>query len=382
MSSHVEQHSDELGGRADPYSYRASAMAERGAPFDPASLSIVTKVMNADVLLRRLRRKALDLQPDFQRTAGIWSDAQQSRLLESLLLQIPLPAFYMAEQLNDVLIVVDGVQRLTSIARFVAPEYIDARPLRLIGLEYLQFLEGKMFAELPEPMQARIFEAQFTVNLILSGTPEAVMFNVFARLNTGGVPLTAQELRNALIPGPARDLVRRLASSESFVMATGHRVNPTRMEDRELVLRFLAYRLTDPEEHPYAATDGFLRNALHTLNQLGSIRLETLESEFIRSMDVARTILGQHAFRKPLASPSASAPIIKSIFVALSVAIAKLDNRQIDILLERKLEVQERYTSLLRSEVFTQNLKADSPKNIWHRFALMRGMLEEVSDRS
>ena len=213
-------------------------------PFDPAKIDVITRTMTVDLLLARIRRGVLDLAPDFQRFAGIWNDVAQSKLIESLLLRIPLPTLYAAESGDESWVVVDGIQRLTAIARFVDPSIVGASPLRLHGVEYLQTYEGATYQQLPGALQTRIDETELIVHLIRAGTPEPVKFNIFARLNTGGTPLTLQELRHALIPGRARTLLKELANGEPFRDATQGSVKPQRMADREMVLRFLAFRLT------------------------------------------------------------------------------------------------------------------------------------------
>lgn len=85
------------------------------------------------------------------------------------------------------------------------------------------------------------------------------MFNIFARINTGGRPLTRQELRHALIPGRARELLREMAQSESFQVATPGAVSPERMDDREMVLRFIAFHMTEPQRYVRQDFDEFLR---------------------------------------------------------------------------------------------------------------------------
>jgi hypothetical protein len=132
--------------------------------------------MTVDLLLARLRRGVLDLAPDFQRHAGIWNEVNQSRLIESLLLRIPLPTLYAAESGEESWAVVDGIQRLTTIARFVDPATIGEVPLRLRGLEYLGY-NGKLYTDLPGAMQTRIDETELIIHLIRAGTPEAVKFN-------------------------------------------------------------------------------------------------------------------------------------------------------------------------------------------------------------
>ncbi|MDN3353908.1 DUF262 domain-containing protein [Actinomadura sp. DC4] len=233
-------------------------------PFDPALIDVQTRTMTVDLLLARLRRGVLDLAPDFQRIAGIWSAEAQSRLIESLLLRIPLPTLYAAESGEESWAIVDGIQRLTTIARFVDPDTVDAEPLKLSGLEYLPY-DGFEYNDLPGGLQTRIDETELIIHLIRAGTPEPVKFNIFARINTGGRPLTPQELRHALIPGRARELLRELAQGQAFLHATHRSVKPDRMADREMVLRFLAFRLTDPAEYRRGDLDAFLRQAMKRL---------------------------------------------------------------------------------------------------------------------
>lgn len=107
-------------------------------PFDPEKIDVATRSPTVDLLLARIRRGVLDLQPDFQRLAGIWTPQAQSRLIESMLLRIPLPTFYAAEVDDERWVIVDGIQRLTAIARFIDPDSIEMKPLVLKNLEYLK----------------------------------------------------------------------------------------------------------------------------------------------------------------------------------------------------------------------------------------------------
>ena len=197
-------------------------------PFDTRAIRIDSKSGNMNTLLDRLENDEIDLAPDFQRQAGIWNERNQSRLMESLMLRIPIPAFYFDGTNDEKWLVVDGLQRLTAIRRFV----ID-QDLRLSDLEYLKEHEGKTFSELPRPLQRAIREADLVWYLIMPGTPANVKFDVFRRINTGGLPLSSQEIRHALNGKPVTDIIRVLAESDEFKSATACGISAKRMDDRE-----------------------------------------------------------------------------------------------------------------------------------------------------
>src|SRR5262245_6575322 len=272
-------------------------------------------------MLSRIRDHRMDLQPEFQRHAGIWTPKAKSRLIESLLLRIPLPTFYAAEGEDESWAMVDGIQRLTTIAEFIEPSAVGVSPMRLHYLEYLgDQCDGMRFDELPGRLQTRLRETELVVHLIRRGTPEAVKFNIFARINTGGLPLSRQELRHALIPGAARTILKEWAESAEFRNATQGSIRSERMDDREMILRFIAFRLTKPEQYSHDDFDRFLRESMRQLNQLGPIAIEQLRAEFDLSMMAANEIFGPHAFRKrDPQRGSRRLPINKALFEAVSV---------------------------------------------------------------
>jgi len=351
-------------------------------PFDPEKIDVTTRTPTVDLLLARLRRGVLDLQPDFQRLAGIWTPQAQSRLIESMLLRIPLPTFYAAEAAEERWIIIDGIQRLTTIARFVDPETLGAKPLVLRSLEYLKDYEGKRYTELPGRLRTRLLEAEVVLHLIRQGTPEPVMFNIFARINTGGRPLTRQELRHALIPGSARRLLKELAESEEYRSATLGSVAPERMDDREMVLRFIAFRLSDPEDYVRQDFDEFLRDAMHLLNRITSKQVAELRAEFARAMDAARKIFGEHAFRKHYSGQHRRSPINKALFEAVAVGLAQRSDRQLDALLERWEVVAEELSRLLEYAEFERAISVGTGDvaKVRLRFSYVDRMLERVAN--
>jgi hypothetical protein len=350
-------------------------------PFDPAKIDVITRTMTVDLLLARIRRGVLDLAPDFQRFAGIWNDVAQSKLIESLLLRIPLPTLYAAESGEESWVVVDGIQRLTAIARFVDPSIVGASPLRLHGMEYLRSYEGDTYQQLPGALQTRIDETELIIHLIRAGTPEPVKFNIFARLNTGGTPLTLQELRHALIPGRARTLLRELANGEPFRDATQGSVKPQRMADREMVLRFLAFRLTEPSDYPRGDLDDFLRQGMKRLNDLPEEQIERLSGNFAMSMHDALAIFGQHAFRKLFAEQRGRLPINKALFEAESVGLAKLSGQELAALRRRQDKVLARLAALMEDGRFLQAISVGTgdAEKVRLRFSAIENMLREVA---
>ena len=238
------------------------------SPFDPTLIRVEPRPLTIDLMMARLREDEIDLAPDFQRKAGIWSNQAQSRLIESLLIRIPLPAFYVDATDDERWVVVDGLQRLTTFKRFVVEQ-----SLKLSGLEFLP-LDGKVYDDLPRSYQRRILETQITVFAITRGTPDEVKFTIFRRINTGGKPLSPQEIRHALNQGKITKRLASLAKSAEFQRAVAWGVADDRMEDRELVLRFLTFALIPPTEYKAQDFDGFLNRAMQKMNQMADAELD------------------------------------------------------------------------------------------------------------
>ncbi|MFD5244600.1 DUF262 domain-containing protein [Amycolatopsis sp. NPDC058340] len=321
-------------------------------PFDPEKIDVVTRTPTVSLLLSRIRRGSIDLAPDFQRHAGIWNSVNQSRLIESLLLRIPLPTFYAAETDDERWAIVDGIQRLTTICRFVDPEAVGLGALKLSGLDYLDKLNGYTFQDLPGRLKTRLEETEVVLHLIRRGTPEEVKFNIFARINTGGVPLSQQELRHALIPGKARGLLGELAESKSFIDATLGSVATGRMADREMVLRFIAFHRANLLEYKSQEFDRFLRESMSEVNEASDDEIGSVEADFHKAMTAAHDIFGKHAFRKQREGQSGRYPINKALFETVAVNLASRTPFQLDELRRRRSEVNVAMIGLFADNKF------------------------------
>ena len=161
-------------------------------PFDPKQIDIQVQQTTMDNLIKRLRHDEIDLNPDFQRSANLWKNEIKCRLIESLLIKLPIPAFYFDATIDEKWLVVDGLQRLSTIKKFV----ID-KDLKLKKLEFVKELETKSYDDLPRAYQRRLDEAPVTLYLIKPGTPKNVKYSLFYRINTGGLTLNPQEIRHS-----------------------------------------------------------------------------------------------------------------------------------------------------------------------------------------
>lgn len=346
--------------------------------FDPALIKVDTRPMTIDLVLSRIEYDELDLAPDFQRQAGIWTQAAKSRLIESILIRIPLPAFYMDATDEDKWLVIDGLQRLTAIKQFV----ID-RELRLKGLEFLVPLEGATYDQLPRNYQRRIQETLLTVYLIEKGTPPEVKFTIFRRINRGGLPLSPQELRHALNPGKAPKLLARLADSLEFKDATGIRDwRKKRMVDHEFVLRFLAFNLTHYKDYNSKSLDVFLNQAMADINQKEDGEIELLEAKFKWAMVAAFEIFDKYGFRKrEKANPEKRYSLNKALFEAWSFNLSQLDEKQLQILKERKSDLIDKFIDLMENdEEFRSAISqgTSTASKVKYRFSAIENLILEI----
>lgn len=359
-------------------------------PFDPRLIDVTTETRSLDTLLRRIRAGQIDLDPDFQRSRGIWTDRKKSLLIESLLLRIPLPTFYVAELSvgeslgEDSWAVVDGIQRLSTAAQFVDPTALGLPPLRLRGLEYLKSEEGKSFNDLSTSLQLRLLESQFTIQVIRKSTPEQVQLNIFARINTGGVPLSSQELRHALIPGQARAVLREMAGCAEFQDAVARSVSASRMADREMALRYLAFRITDPETYRESDFDRFLRATMKVINGWDQDERLIYVEEFSLAMLIASAIFGNDAFRKRYRLTDPRRPVSKALFEAVSVNIASFNDRfgfeAVQSLMDRSAEVRAAFVQLMADREFERAISQGTgdPVRVRYRFGCVREMFESM----
>lgn len=346
-------------------------------PFNPAKIDITTKHLTVDLLIKRLKANPIeiDLAPAFQRKSDLWDEQKQSQLIESLLIKFPLPAFYFDGSDNNKWLIVDGLQRLSSLRNFVILE-----KLKLRGLEFLNKLEGMGFGELPRSLQRQIEEAQITAYIINPGTPDEVKFNIFKRINTGGLILNSQEIRHALNQGIPATFIADLADLKEFKAATENALNSNRMMDREFVTRFIAFYLYPHTEY-VPDLDTYMNRAMSDIKKLSRIQRDEIKSNFISSMKLAQTIFNNWAFRKSDKYPEKKKPINKALFEVWSVSLAKLNDTDRSKLIEKKEVVFEASINLIKndSNFFASITTSTGNKSsVNYRFTKVESIIQET----
>jgi len=277
---------------------------EKINPYNPKLIRVDPMNFPVYQINQMIIDKEIDLSPDFQR-GFVWNDiTRKSRLIESLLLRIPLPVFYFAQDEEGLFQVVDGVQRLTVIKSFLNNEF------KLRNLEYLKECEGKWYKNpsfskdksLSSMYARRIEQTQLFINVIDPQTPYKVKYDIFKRINTGGKVLNNQEIRNCLANSGTREFLHTLAHSDEFLAATQGSISPVRMADEELILRFAAFYLIDSglstvKEYK-GGMDDLLDETVNILNKSDMKVFRPMRISFLNAMDNAYYIFGDKAFRK------------------------------------------------------------------------------------
>ncbi|MDE0054204.1 MAG: DUF262 domain-containing protein [Gammaproteobacteria bacterium] len=343
-------------------------------PFDPEKIKVQSSSLLVAQLVNRMSHGEI-MTPTFQRRAGIWNVQRKSRLIESLLLRIPIPVFYFAADDDENWSVVDGLQRSTTIRDFVANDFA------LRGLEYLDKFENKFHRELPRPMQRRIDETPLVVNVIQPGTPDEVTFNIFSRINTGGMTLRGQEIRHALHNGPVLEFLREMAESKEFLVATSASVSPQRMADRECVLRFVAFHLRAWSTYSTGDDlDRWLGDAMRAVNDMSEEGRRNLRTSFNHAMAVAARIFGEYAFRKRYGvDDERRRPVNKALFEAWSVGLANRSIEEHKKLMNRRKMVAEQFFGLMCSDDFegAVSTATGTASKVHLRFGAVADLIED-----
>lgn len=345
-------------------------------PFNPNEIDVYISTVNLGSLIDQLENDEIDLQPDFQRVTDVWDNVKKSRLIESILLGLPLPSFYFSEDpVSQKLSIIDGLQRICAIRDFVLEK---ENPLKLEGLQFLKNFEGFTFSQLARPEVKRIKSLKITMNTLRKGTPLDVKYIIFQRVNTAGVPLTPQEMRHALNQGPAAIFIKELADMESFKKATNYSVESKRMQDRDFVNRFIAFYIGYQDY--MGDLDMFLNDKMGELNKMTSEQRDDIRVSFDKAMKCCYEIFKKDTFRKRYKQEDRRKPISKSVYDTLSVNIAWLSDEEQLMLLKNAEAFKTGMIRLFNDERFNFSISTGTGQkyNVDLRFTMVKSLIKEI----
>lgn len=271
-------------------------------PFSERQISTDNSNPTIETLCARHARGKLDLQPSFQRNY-VWDIKKASRLIESVLLGVPLPIIYLSEEANGSTCVIDGQQRLTSFLAFFSGGFPDKRPFKLTGLNILTELNGQGFKELSDEQQEKFLAYAIPVVTFKKESDQNLKFEIFERLNTGSAQLNDQELRNCIYRGELNELLKKLSQYKEFKELMGFDEPRTRMEDCEWVLRFCAFYYFTTEKYK-PSMKNFMNQMAREGRNLSENELQEIETAFKNACQMAKSIFGDHAFKRYYAGES------------------------------------------------------------------------------
>ncbi|MBK6911283.1 MAG: DUF262 domain-containing protein [bacterium] len=336
-------------------------------PIDTVLIRHETRTVHE--VLRRIEQGSFIMDPDFQRDF-IWDPDKQSKLIESVLMRIPLPVFYLAEDEQGRMVVVDGLQRLTTFQRFVA----NSLRLRLPDQEQLN---KRTFGELLPKMQNRVEDCNLILYVIDVKVPERARLDIFERVN-GGVPLTRQQMRNCLFMGKATRFLKEEAATSLFADATGHSLKAATMRDREFVNRFSAFQLLQPEEYR-GDIDEFLAMALRKMNGMTSTDLNELSNALQIGLENNLIVFGKHAFRKHTDAQRDRSVLNAALWDVMSTGLCKYSRDQVET---RAGKLRTAFFELMNDDTFMDAITSgtNSTQKVKERFSRADVKFKEALD--
>ncbi|MFB2918963.1 DUF262 domain-containing protein [Aerosakkonema funiforme] len=342
-------------------------------PYDPtqADIDIREEKQTVFELLRKYDKGMLITDPDFQRNV-IWNIEKQSQFIESVILNFPLPPFYLNETKEAKRIIVDGLQRTTALHQFLNDKF------QLKGLQALTNLDGYNFSELkklPGGYQTRIEDKQLYIYLIKPSVPVKVVYDIFNRINTAGTKLERQEVRNCIFSGKSTKLLKELSESAYFRKAIDNGVSPKRMKDREIILRYLAFKIFDYKTEYEGNLSDFLDKAMRKINLMNKDEIKELKENFERVMNITIEFFGTKNFR--LRSDKNRGRINIAIFESVCYFFSANTD---DFLQTHKISIQNNFTKLLENEEYLDAIRysTSSKSKVITRFKLAQDILGDV----
>jgi hypothetical protein len=321
-------------------------------------------------LSRQYDKKTLKTNPEFQRNL-VWSNKQKSWFIESIILNIPLPHLYFNQDQKGKYIVVDGLQRTTTIHDYLNDKF------DLQELEAIPWLNGKRFSDLDTKLKARIEDRKLPCYIVKSSVPIKMIYDIFKRINTGGTQLQRQEIRNCIYLGRATKLLKELSAQSYFKRAIDNGISGKRMKDQEAVLRYISFRVIDYDKYYKNDMDDFLGVAMKKINkELSRHDIDELKNDFRRVMGLTLRLFGYRNFRIPTSYSRGR------INIAVLESVGSFFSKKTDkfILNNKETIIDNYFNRLMVNEEYLDAVKISTgdSKRVKKRFDLANKILGEV----
>ena len=340
-------------------------------PFSPSDIKLSNPPMNLGDLIEMIDAGWINFGTEYQRAPDLWKAKQKSMLIESVLLGLRLPAFYFEEVDKHKWNIIDGLQRCCAIKDFCVTGVLELQDLEFLGNKF----NGRRYSELPFETRRDIKMLPITVNLLAKGVPDFVKYVLFKRLNTGGVNLTRQEIRNAVYHGKAIDVVREMSEDTMFVKFFAN-IKKDRCQDMDFVSRFIAFYVNDYTTYK-SDMDSFINDSMELLKH-GKVDVDIMKTDFHNSLETCYELFGlKNAFRKPLRNTERRGPINKAYFEVLVTLFAK-DYKRFPFVRNIK-DLFNRNLDTAMSSPYYSNLFSDGtgiPYSVNKRFDLTKKIIE------
>lgn len=325
---------------------------------------------------------ALILSPYYQRYDGIWSKKDKSLFIESIILNIPIPSIYLSEDNKGNLIVIDGRQRLSTLFEFMD----EKKSFKLQGLSILKELNGYDFSDLigdKEKYKTKIEDRSLHISKLRYGTDETFIIETFERVNTKGVKLNAQEIRNAIHHGKSTELLNEISDLYSGDKKI---IDKKRMKDKYLILRYFAMKhyydcLYYNKQIRFRSISDFLSQTMVMINSLDDTTIKSMRDNFVKTYDRAKHIFKNSAFKF-----SPTHPINMILFEMTLIIVNLLENKEdeeIKIAYDKYIHWNETENKN-KETTFEQNIKyhRDSKENIEQRLYFIKNLLGMQDDKA
>ena len=288
------------------------------------------------------------LTPDYQRNY-LWDNKKSSKLIESILLNIPIPVIYASEEKDGKWNIIDGLQRLNTLNRFYKNQF------KLSGLEVLNELNGKNYSDLSDHLKSKVDRGDLSIILLLESSSRDIQYDIFMRLNTGAVQLNEQELRNCLYRGKLNDLIKtKMIYNEDFIQLFNFNILHKRMIDVEIILRYLSFSNNyNKEKNIIENYDGRIKNIINNFmieyqNSDDKI-LEKFQNKFNENIKKCRLIFEDKAFKKMNINGSYETRINRPLYETIMLCF---EQYSLDELLNKKDKILYETECLLKNPEF------------------------------